>query len=281
MHDEKNLHNSTPKTPPDARVDRKVLDSMSAIELAEELERVYARLEERGEEDFDDPLADAYLEALERKAPTPPHPDVRTSWRELMEKTGRAGRRSTVKTALTAILVAAVLIGIAVLTAQAAGFDIFGKLARWTAETFGFTASAAPGEPDDAHTPPALQGMRTELEEYDVSITLLPSYWPDGYEEVLLRDVGDPESHNFFGAYGNKGKRIVLSYTVFFSGNNTTSFSKDDESLELYTHNKLKFYITTNDDKYVAIWNSDGMEGRVSGLESRDELIKILDSIGE
>ena len=76
---------------------------MTAAQLERELE---AALEAMTEEEYDPAVIDAYLDALDRKAPTPDHPDAGTAYTWFQARVqraagqvsgGRASRRSMVR----------------------------------------------------------------------------------------------------------------------------------------------------------------------------------------
>ena len=110
---------------------------------AEELESALAlALDSMTEETYDGDVIARYLDALERKAPMPPVPDVDASyaafWQNMQSCTpGRRTRNRWKRPGR--VLLAAILAVIAVFgslfTAQALGADVFGKLAQWTVES--------------------------------------------------------------------------------------------------------------------------------------------------
>lgn len=60
----------------------KDLDAMSAVELAEEMERVWSSMTE---DTYDDAVICAYLDALDRKAPMPEMPDAETAYTDFQQ----------------------------------------------------------------------------------------------------------------------------------------------------------------------------------------------------
>ena len=137
------------------------LDSMSTAELLEGMEQA---LYSMTEETYDAELIDAYLEALERKSPMPEHPTVDESYERFRARVGelnaavnpqsaparrtRPGPRRALRTALVAVITTACLLSCMVV-AQAAGVDVFGSIARWTDDLFGF------GDVEDMEAAPA------------------------------------------------------------------------------------------------------------------------------
>ena len=261
----------------------KELDSMSLEELKEEFGILYSDMDEHS---FDGDLLKIYLDAIERKDPQPPVMDAQTSYEHFLkrlkaqEREGRKRRRfhSLLKTAVIAAVIAA-LLAASVAVAYAKGFDLFDRIARWTAETFGFSSEGM-SDKDSAKLPPQLQGLKEELAQYSLGSFYLPSYWPEGYEQSQVISAEGPEVNTISGMFGESGNRIVLSYIQFLSGTPDTTYSIDNQTLEFYEHNGIKFHVMTNEDLFLAVWSSENIECRISGVESYEELIKILNSIG-
>lgn len=261
----------------------KELDSMSLEELKEEFGILYSDMDEHS---FDGDLLKIYLDAIERKDPQPPVMDAQTSYEHFLkrlkaqEREDRKRRRfhSLLKTAVIAAVIAA-LLAASVAVAYAKGFDLFDRIARWTAETFGFSSEGMSNK-DGVELPPELLGMKEALEQGSLSSDYLPTYWPEGYEQIKVASVEGPEVNTITGAFGESGKRIVLSYIHLLSETPKESYNIDDQSLELHEHNGIKFHVMTNADRFLAVWILNNVECRLSGVESYEELIKILDSIG-
>lgn len=258
------------------------LDAMSIEEVTEELEILLADMDE---DSFDGELLDVYLAAIRRKSPETRHVDTRTSYKLFSKrvkaeesKTEKRRFRGARKAGLIAAAVIAVLVA-SMVAAQAAGFDLIDRIVKWTAETFGFASSASS---DSDEVPEELEGMKEALLDRGISTEYLPTYWPDGYEQSQLLITDEPEAIKINGVYGDKQNSIILSYTFLSSGSAKVlyQYNIDDSPYEVYTHNGKDFYIMTNIDKFIAVWNSETVEFRISEVSSYDELIKILDSIG-
>lgn len=261
----------------------KNLDSMSLEELKEEFGILYSDMDEHS---FDGDLLKIYLDAIERKDPQPPVMDAQTSYEHFLkrlkaqEREGRKRRRfhGLLKTAVIAAVIAA-LLAASVAVAYAKGFDLFDRIARWTAETFGFSSEGS-SDKDSVELPQQLLGLKEELKQYGIDANQLPTYWPEGYEQSQITSSNGPESNTIIGAFGDPENRVVLSYIQFLSGTLDTTYNIDDQSLEFYEHNGIKFHVMTNEDKFLAVWISENIECHISGVESYENLIKILDSIG-
>lgn len=174
------------------------LSKLTASQLADDMERA---LDFMSDETYDDAVIDAYLEALDRVAPMPEYPDAATTYAEFRDKIRsiseelapakspavpscgiRRGRQLLRTVLVAAVLVACLFSGMVV--AQASGLDVFGAIARWTADAFSFgdaSTLATSGaeaqfhytEPDKP-VPEEYQELQAELKRRD-----LPFYFPE------------------------------------------------------------------------------------------------------
>lgn len=277
--EDKKIGENTPNLPDYLAELSKELDSMSLEELREEFELLWADMDG---DDYDGELLELYIEAIERKDPELTTRDASAldeRFKKLLEgRTTKSARHPrTLKTVIIVAAVVALLVA-SMAIAQAAGFDLFGRIARWTAETFGFTSVNAANR--SADLPPQLKGLQEALEPYGIDENQLPTYWPEEYEQSRVTVSVEPETIYISGVFGEKKNRIILSYNQFLSEKPEMTYSIDDQSLGLHEHNGIEFSTMTNAGKYLAVWTVDNIECRISGVESYDELIKILDSIG-
>lgn len=149
-------HHFDPAERPDCLdVSPERLNPMTAAQLERELE---AALEAMTEAEYDPAVIDAYLDALDRKAPMPDHTDAGTAYAGFQARVQRAagqvsGRRASrrsrvrLRTLLRVAAAAALLTTFlfsSMVVAQASGVDVFGAIARWTDSAFSF--GALPGE---------------------------------------------------------------------------------------------------------------------------------------
>lgn len=277
--EDKKIGENTPNLPDYLAELSKELDSMSLEELREEFELLWADMDG---DDYDGELLELYIEAIERKDPELTTRDASAldeRFKKLLEgRTTKSARHSrTLKTVIIVAAMVALLVA-SMAIAQAAGFDLFGRIARWTAETFGFTSVNAANR--SADLPPQLKGLQEALDEHSINPDYLPTYWPEGYEQSRVTATVEPETISVLGAFEKSKKYIILSYTNFLSEKPEMTYNIDDQSLEIYEHNGIEFHVMTNAGNYLAVWNIENVECRISGIESYEELVKILDSIG-
>ena len=266
-------------TPHDMDKLAKELDAMSVEDLREEFDILLSEMDENsscGE------LLDLYLDAISRKEPQPQHMDAQTSYEHDLKRMKANGKkRRSLRVLLRVGIIAAViaaLMAASVAGAYAKGFDLFDRIAHWTAEIFGLSSADASFKKSDV--PPQLQGLKEIMEQYGINSSYLPTYWPEGYEQSKITSSDNPESYMILGTFGEEGNRIILSYVQLMPGTSKNLYNIDDQSLEFYEHNGIKYHIMTNEGGYLAVWTQASVEGCISGVSSYEELIKILDSIG-
>ncbi len=277
MKDEKCAGENMLNLPSDIDDPEKELDSMSVEELKEELGILW---DEMDEDSFDGELLEEYLNAIESKEPLPKLMDKDKAYKLILKRSKERAasgkvRRNVLKSCVIAAAIIALLVA-SMVVVNAAGTDIFKLIARWTAETFGFVKERMDNTDD---VPAQLEEMRETLAEKELTTDYLPTYWPEGFEQTQLMSKDGTESYYIVGVYGDE-KRLILSYTIYYSDNLKTSFNIDESNPEQHIHNGINFYIMKNEDKYMAVWNLGKVECSLSEAASYEELVKILDSIG-
>lgn len=256
------------------------LDSMSTAELLEGMEQA---LYSMTEETYDAELIDAYLEALERKSPMPEHPTADESYERFRARVGelnaavnpqsaparrtRPGPRRALRTALVAVITAACLLSCMVV-AQAAGVDVFGSIARWTDNLFGF------GDVEDMEATPAPTESTEVTVEYIES--LLPVV-PDGF--VMERPIifidevsGDLE---YIANYFFDDKFITFS-AIWQSDEGISLYEKDQRDIETLVIGDTKFFVFMNNEYPTAAWTNSNLECGISTNITIDELKQLL-----
>ena len=83
----------------------------------------------------------------------------------------------------------------------------------------------------------------------------------------------------FSAVYSNGTNRIICSVHTFNLNDVFSYFQKDKDDPEIYKFEGTEYYIMTNMGKYFVVWFSGCSKGSISGVESKNELIKIIRSI--
>ena len=188
-------------------------------------------------------------------------------------------------------IVAAVVVGIfgMMITAQAAGIDVFGAIGRWTDETFHFVSSSTGAIQDSADATPGsedtngYQLLQAALEECGITEDLAPTWYPAEFEasdpKILSGKLSDAVHVSF--SDGDEGF-FNINIARYKSASNlaTGTFEKDSASVEQYTSGAKTFYIMSNIDTITATWSEGLLVERISGNLQINEIKAVIDSIG-
>lgn len=302
-------HHFEPAERPDCLdVSPERLNAMTAAQLERELE---AALEAMTEEEYDPAVIDAYLDALDQKAPIPDHPDAGTAYAGFQTRVqraagqvsgGRASRRSRVRLGgLLRVAAAAALLTTflfsSMVAAQASGVDVFGAIARWTDSVFSFGAlpeedasgsvqTTAPAvqssETDRRDVPEEYHEIYTKLKGVGCSSFMFPAYIPDGFQvtETKLHSNVNDEKIKFVMLYEDGTDYLI--FQVSHGGDSSFSiYEKDSQSVEIYGQNGIDYYIFKNLDSLVSVWSKNTTEYSLSTTLSLPVLKEIIDSVSE
>ena len=278
------------------------LKSMSADELLLEFE---AKMDEMTDLNYDGELIDAYLAALDEKAPLDSDLDADTSWSEFQMKHAdlfgkdvtdangsatESPRRIRPRGLISKIaVIAAVVTLFSVLCVQAAGFNLLGVFGKWTEEVFGFLSSdgginkSSASESTDFNSEVYLS-MKAMLETHGITEDLAPTWYPEGFE-VEPPDVQSSKMWDVISYYfsGENDEHFVVKITHHSDPPEMDGsfYEKDDASVEDYVSGGRIFYIFSNLESAAATW-SDGEALTISifGNISVDALKSMIDSIG-
>lgn len=164
------------------------------------------------------------------------------------------------------------------ISASAMGFNVFDKIAAWTAGTFGFAISE---EKQDIKTIPSELNEFVELLDKNGldSQALLPGYLPEGYEISTTHNNVIESACIYNCCLVNGNSYITFLYTEHLNALNDNQVQKDDGNPETYKLNEMTFYIMTNYGTYRVSWLDNNIECEIYGFETREELIKTINSI--
>lgn len=180
------------------------------------------------------------------------------------------------------LVVAAVLVLMfgSMLTAQAAGLDVFGAIGRWTEEKFHFEISPTSEDGTTDYT------FREASREKGLPQNLIPTWYPKGFESSEpIDDSVEDYVDSVYCEYINKeeNRSYLTMVSRYYDSNSiaATVYEKDDTEIEIYENNGRNFYIMSNLDTLTATWSDGKMSIDISGQLEINELKHIIDSIGE
>lgn len=238
------------------------------------------------------------LEKREKENPTGHLPDTDQAWQEFQKyynipegegeslypiRNDQEKRSASVPTKTRRVfrsrkilVVAAVLILMfgGMLTAQAAGVDVFGAIGRWTEETFHFDIV------QDNDRTSLFQETATQAK---IPQDFVPTWVPDGFEGAEPQvDTVENYMTSIICVYSNQEKTYSVDIEHYYNKADieTLVIEKDDTNVCSYESNGKTFYIMSDMEYLTATWTDGTFVETISGQLSMDEIKTIIDSIG-
>ena len=266
--------------------DANQLAQLSPEELAQAMEQA---LDEMTEDTYDQAVLDAYLDALDAKAPMPEMPDVDTSYQQFQAmlsgavspqeepKPRRRGR--VLRMTLRVFLAAAFLFGCLV-AAQAAGFNILGAVISWTDDTFLMELPTTPP------TSPWYEEYLDELATVDLTAQDLPTWLPEGYRVPPMVSISTGETpfdSAFFNIEGPNGERMSLDIMTNLDMDQMEylSMDKDDTPVEIYEIDDKTVYFFSDGNDTKAVCQYGDVFYFLEGDVTEDMVEPFFGSIGQ
>lgn len=159
--------------------------------------------------------------------------------------------------------------------ASAMGFNIWRANVTWGKDNMGVSSTS--GDAREIKGDPYSE-MRVALEQEGIFDPIIPSYLPNGYSLSDLSYFDTYEGHLYRGVF-QSGEETIRLTVVVHPTNINSYYPKDDSEPEIYTASGVEHYLTTNEGEYRAIWSYGDVVCELYGLESKEELLKIIDSV--
>lgn len=182
------------------------------------------------------------------------------------------------------LVVAAILIVMfgSMLTAQAAGLDVFGAIGRWTEENFQFVLPTT----NQSDTVGINDDFQKASEKFGLPSSFVPTWCPEGFTsaeplEEHIKNHSDSISCQYTNTTENKFYLVTISQYYSADILNATVFEKDDSSVITYQSNGKNFYIFSNLENLTATWADENYCITITGEITLDQIKNIIDSIGE
>ena len=282
------------------------LDQLSTKELQEIL-----RADVDSPSGGDDEAIFYILEVMEKREhehPSGSFPDVDNCWREFQtiyhtpEGEGQslypveedadavpAGRprRRALRRGILAAAIVALLIGSLVI--PVAGYDsLLEMIGHWTSEQFTFMTVDREDNTDlitddegSAKTDVGAE-LRQVLQEYGVTQPVVPTWMPEGFEqvdEIFVEEYPEFGEAEFFASYSN-GTEVctinVIKRNDIVEGN---IYEKVSSNPEIYVAGDVEHYIVSNENSNLAIWYIENLECTISTTIPEPDLKRVVNSI--
>ena len=179
--------------------------------------------------------------------------------------------------AMRTLSVAAVLAVVIIsgsVTASAFGYNLWGAVAEWTRDTFGFTQSSQ----NNGIYP--FENLRDALAAYDIDDPIVPQWIPDGYGEDTVQAAETPDSKIIVAVSKQSGKEIKLEVKIFNDPSDQHwVYEMFEDGVEKYASNGIDFYIMKNDDFTRVSWAVGNNECSILCNLEPKEIYRMIDSI--
>ena len=183
-------------------------------------------------------------------------------------------RPSRVMKTLSVAAVLAVVIISGSVTASAFGYNLWGAVAEWTRDTFGFTQSS-----QNNGTYP-FENLRDALDAYDIDEPIVPQWIPDGYGEDTVQAAETPDSKIIVAVSKYGSKEIKFEVKIFDDPSNRHwLYEMFEDDVEKYSSNGIDFYIMKNDEFTRVSWAAGNNECSIICSLKPKEIYRMVDSI--
>lgn len=291
-------HGSPSNRPAGGDVFTKMLEAMTEEELTDGLNEA---LESMTEENYDPALIDAYLAALDRKAPMPEVPDTEAAFANFKSRlrhtfpaedsAASPSRKvhSVWRIGLIAVLTAICLMG-GMVAAQASGVDVFGAIARWTDDIFSLGAinSESTDDGDDnsslgnsanaVNDAEHYETLQEALDAYGITEFREPTWVPEGYELESVEVDFWPDNSSFIGLSANyyNGIDFLLIKVECYKGGANIQVEKANTPIETFLVDGLTVYLLQNISNNSAAWVTEHYECYIIGTLELNVLKQIV-----
>jgi hypothetical protein len=179
--------------------------------------------------------------------------------------------------AMKTLSVAAVLAVVIIsgsLTASAFGYNLWGAVAEWTRDTFGFTQSSQ----NNGIYP--FENLRDALAAYDIDEPIVPQWIPDGYGEDTVQAAETPDSKIISSSCKSASGEIKIEVKAFYNYDSKHRvYEILEDGVEKYSSNGIDFYIMKNDEFTRVSWADGNNECSIICSLKPKEIYRMVDSI--
>lgn len=176
------------------------------------------------------------------------------------------------KTLSVAAVLAVVIISGSV-TASAFGYNLWGAVAEWTRDTFGFTQ----GQNNGLHP---FENLRDALAAYDINDPIVPQWIPDGYGEDTVQAAETPDSKIISSSCKSASGEIKIEVKAFYNYDSKHRvYEILEDGVEKYSSNGIDFYIMKNDEFTRVSWADGNNECSIICSLKPKEIYRMVDSI--
>lgn len=192
----------------------------------------------------------------------------------------RKNRSIPWRKSLIAATIAIVLVIGGTFTANAAGFDIWEIIGKWTKETFhfGYAGTTVETNAPSADFEHPCASLQEALDQCNITVFLVPTWIPEGYDEADVKITQTPKQRSFAAKYTNGNDTIKIRIADYLDAF-PSQIERNDDLIEVYSAGGTDYYIFKNHDQLKAVWITENYECYIIGPISLSEIKEMIDSI--
>lgn len=227
------------------------------------------------------------LREREKDMPVEITPEIQEAWEKYRRNTAaidsREGKRRIPGWLIRIGSVAAILtVMIFAVPQEADAESLFEKLARWTDSVVDFFS------PDKANDNlleyeftsdnPGLQQVYEAVKELGVTVPVVPTWLPEGYELVECKVINTTQKKGVTAYFGNPEMDMVLKIDIY-DEDVSHVYQRDKSDIDTYEAFGVEHTILRNNNRWVVIWFRDKTECSLTLDCQENALYEILNSI--
>ena len=190
-------------------------------------------------------------------------------------------KKSTKTVARYLLVAAATVIALlgTMIAVQAAGINVFGRLASWTGSVFHYDpgTKSIPAE-EKGPTPE----IKAALDELDLPVSLAPVWLPEGYTVIDVKKTTTSRMKIVGIAAQKDGQTIQIFIEEHIDSGmiDKAQWEKNAISSQIYSSNGRAFYLFENESGWSGVWSDGRFSLSLLGFESVEDLQATVASIG-
>ena len=210
---------------------------------------------------------------------------IQKAWEQYQLKTmpgrkkPRLGNSILIKAASLILVVLTLMV---FLSPRAEAANFFQRLIVWTEDIFSFLNPLDADVHQQAHAfrtdNPGLQEVYDGVTALGVTVPVVPTWLPEGYELVRCDAINTP-TKKYLTAEFSSGSANAVYRVVVYSDNTTSTYYKDGEIILETEKHGITHTILRNQDLLIAAWTTDNTECSICMDCPEETLLQILESI--
>ena len=190
----------------------------------------------------------------------------------------RKSTKNVIRYLLVAVGTVIALLGTLVVV-QAAGVDVFGRLASWTDSVFHYSSEEKPAQMEEE----PLAEIKTALNDLGLPTDFAPCRLPEGYSKINIKKSETPDL-KIVGIVAEKaGHKIQISIEDHMDTGiiENAEWEKNNQSVQTFSSNDRVFYLIKNKQGWSGTWTDGRYIVSLFGFDSCEDLEYTIQSIGE